>query len=138
MSGWICVKGESLLIPSGPDDKSHLFAILLDPVLIPGYGSKPHVLLASVVSTKPGLLIDESCLLHPGDHPFIGHNSFVDYRFTRLEPAAHMESRVHEGMFHVKEPCSTEMLKRIVAGALKSKRISREHKIILENVIFGD
>ncbi len=86
MQGWRCAKGESLLIPSGPGEKRHLFAILLDPVPVEGYGSKPLVLLASVVSIKPG------------DHPFIRHDSFVDYRFTRLEQAEHVEARVSEGI----------------------------------------
>lgn len=49
-------KGESMLIPSGPDAKMHLFAILLDPIKIDGYGSQPQVLLTSVVSIKPGII----------------------------------------------------------------------------------
>ena len=135
MQGWRCAKGESLLIPSGPGEKRHLFAILLDPVPFEGYGSKPLVLLASVVSLKPGLVVDESCLLKPGDHPFIRHDSFVDYRFTRLEQAEHVEARVSEGIFDVKEPCSPELIQRIFEGALKSTRISREYKMILRKLV---
>lgn len=69
MGDWQCRKGESMLIPSGPDAKMHLFAILLDPIKIDGYGSQPQVLLTSVVSIKPGIILDDSCILRPGDHP---------------------------------------------------------------------
>ena len=137
MPGWRCSKGESLLISSGPGDKKHLFAILLDPVEVAGYGLRPHVLLASVVSIKPGMIVEDCCLLGPGEHPFIRHSSFVDYRFARLDPAEDLQARVADGVFDVKEPCSPDLLKRIVAGALKSKRISREYKSILEQVVFG-
>jgi hypothetical protein len=138
VSGWRCSKGESLLISSGPSDKKHLFAILLDPIEVTGYGSRPHVMLASVVSIKPGMIIDDSCLLNPDDHPFVQHGSFVDYRFARFDPAEDIEARVADGVFDVKDPCTPDLLRRIVAGALKSKRISREYKLILEQVTFGN
>ena len=134
---WSCQKGATLLIPSGPDSKKHLFALMLDPVLVDGYGPKPCVLLACVTSVKGGAALEDCCLLGPGDHPFIEHDSYVDYRFTRLEPEEHLQGRVQEGAFVKKEACSPELIKRIIQGALKSRRISREHKKILEQVLFG-
>lgn len=122
-----------MLIPSGPDAKMHLFAILLDPIKIDGYGSQPQVLLTSVVSIKPGIILDDSCILRPGDHPFIEHDSFVDYRYTRLETAQHVEGRINDGVFVLKEPCSPELIRRLIQGAMKSRRISREFKKILES-----
>ncbi|MDH6185469.1 hypothetical protein [Polaromonas sp. CG_23.6] len=133
---WNCQKGASLLIPSGPENKKHLFALMLDPVLVDGYGSKPRVLLACVTSVQHGMPGDDSCLLGPGDHPFIEHDSYVDYRFTRLEPVEHLQGRVQEGTFIAKEPCSLELIKRIIRGALKSRRIPREFKLLLEKVLF--
>lgn len=134
MSDWQCRKGESMLIPSGPGTKMHLFAILLDPITVDSYGSQPQVLLASVESIKPGIIVDDSCLLGPGDHPFIEHDSFVNYRHTRLEAAQHIEARINDGVFVLKEPCSPELIRRIIQGAMQSRRISREFKKILENV----
>jgi hypothetical protein len=43
---------------------------------------------------------------------------------------------VETGAFIQREGCSPELLKKIVSGALKSRRISREHKQILESVLF--
>ncbi|GAB3362746.1 hypothetical protein GCM10027395_23850 [Giesbergeria sinuosa] len=79
------------------------------------------------------MFVDDSCLLKPGDHPFIRHDSFIDYRFTRLEQAEHVEARVAEGVFDVKESCSPDLIRRIIEGALKSPRIPREYKMILKN-----
>ncbi|WP_326538490.1 hypothetical protein [Pseudorhodoferax sp.] len=110
---------------------------MLDPLQVDGRGSQPHVLMASVVSIREGVIVDDACLLHPGDHPFIEHASFVDYRFTRVEPAKHVETCTMQGVFVPKEDCSDELLRRIVAGALRSKRISREFKQLLEKVVFG-
>ncbi len=83
------------------------------------------------------MIFDESCLLNPGDHPFIRHESFVDYRFTRIESAEHIDARVADGSFDLKEPCSPELIKRIIDGAIKSKRISREYKLLLQQTVFG-
>lgn len=132
---WTCRRGESVLIPSGPDEKLHLFAIIIDPVRVDGYGSQPHVLLVSVCSVKPGLNYEDVCLLGPGDHPFIQHASFVDYRKTRLEPVPHVEGRVKEGVFLRREACSEDLIRKIVRGALNSRRIAREHKMLLEKVL---
>jgi hypothetical protein len=126
------------LVPSGPQNgHKHLFALMLDPVIVDGYGGAPCVLLACVTSVKDGLPNEDVCLLKQGDHPFIEHDSFVDYRFTRLEQVKHLETCLQEGVFIEKDPCSPELIKRIIQGALKSRRISREHKRVLELVLFG-
>jgi hypothetical protein len=134
---WSCARGSSLLIPSGPDAKKHLFALMLNPVVVDGYGSKPMVLMACVTSVQAHLKHDDACLLSAGEHPFVVHDSYVDYRFTRLEVAETVATGVAMGTFIQKEDCSPELLKKIVTGALNSRRISREHKQILENALFA-
>lgn len=138
MTQWSCQKGKTLLVPSGPKDgHKHLFALMLEPAVVDGYGSKPIVLMACVTSVVNGMPADDSCLLSKGDHPFIEHDSFVDYRFTRMEQAEFIEKRVQEGLFLEKDACSPELIKRIIQGALKSRRIDREFKRVLEKVLFG-
>ena len=134
---WSCQKGDTLLIPSGPENKKHLFALMLEPLLVEGRGSTPCVLLACVTSVKDGSALEDCCLLTPADHPFIEHDSFVDYRWTRLESIQHLQSCVDRGTFIEKAPCSPELIKRIIIGALKSRRISREYKILLSKVLFS-
>jgi hypothetical protein len=134
---WQCSAGRTVLIPSGPrENHKHLFALMLDPVVVAGYGTQPCVLLACVSSIRDGEPFDEACQLHPGEHPFITHPSFVDYRFTRIEQAAVLDARVQDGSFIEKDPCSSVLLKKIINGALNSRRINREFKKILEKIVF--
>lgn len=138
-SAWRCARGSTLLIPSGPrPDQLHLFALLLDPVAVDGYGSRPQVLLASICSIKAGVPYDDACVLRAGDHPFIEHDSYVEYRFARLDPAEDVESRVKQGVFVQKEDCSAVLIRQIIVGALASRRINREYKALLNRVLFDD
>lgn len=137
MAQWSCQKGSTLLIPSGPKDgHKHLFAVMITPTGVDGYGKEPIVLMACVTSVKEGVTNDDTCVLNNGDHPFIEHSSFIDYRFTRLEKAKFVETKVQSGEFIEKEPCSPDLIKRIIQGALKSRKINREHKKILEEILF--
>lgn len=110
---------------------------MIAPTGVKGYGPAPMVLMACATSIKEGVDHDDACLLGPGDHPFIEHKSYIDYRFTRIEPAATVEAKVGAGEFIGKEACSADLIKRIIQGALKSRRINREFKKILEDVLFG-
>lgn len=123
-------------MPSGPGDKQHLFAILIEPLAVDGYGSQPMVLMVPVCTLHEGLNAETSCVLAPGDHPFIQRQSFLDYRFTRLEQVSHIEKMVQQGQYTVKEPFDGQVLWRIVSGALASRRISREYKKLLEQILF--
>jgi hypothetical protein len=110
---------------------------MIDPVAVEGYGGKPFVLMACVTSVIGGIPGEDSCLLGKGDHPFIEHDSFVDYRFTRVEQADTVQARINDGVFVAKDACSADLIRRIIQGALKSRRINREHKRILERVLFS-
>jgi hypothetical protein len=110
---------------------------MLDPVTVDGYGGKPCVLMACITSVVGGIPGDDSCLLFKGDHPFVEHDSFVDYRFTRVEQAATVLARIDDGVFIAKDACSAELIRKVIQGALKSRRINREHKRILESVLFS-
>ncbi len=137
MAQWSCQKGNTLLIPSGPKDgHKHLFAVLITPTEVDGYGKEPMALMACVTSIKVGVSHEDTCVLNKGDHPFMEHSSFIDYRFTRLEKAKFVETKVQSGEFIEKEPCSPDLIKRIIQGALKSRKINREHKKILEEILF--
>jgi hypothetical protein len=130
--GWVCARGACVLVPSGPDRKKHLFMLMIDPVPIEGYGARPMALMACTSSIKAGVLHETACEVKAGEHPFIEHDSFIDYRFTRIEPVELVEANVRSGFFVAKEPCSPELLQKIIRGALVSKRINREHRRILE------
>ncbi len=132
---WRCEQGKSILIPSGPNaGQRHLFSLLINPQKIQGYGAEPQAFLACVCSIHQGAPYDDACILRVGDHPFIRHDSYIDYRHSRIEAAQHIEAKVAEGIFTPHEDCSMILIRRIIASAETSKRISREMKIFLREV----
>lgn len=132
MSNWKCAKGECILIPSGPSNYKHLFTILFDPIVLPSVGQKPHTLSVSITTLRENLPYDDACVLEPGEHPFIKHRSYVDYRHTRIDSAEHLEKLITSGYVIQKESCSLVLINKIISGALKSNRISREFKFIIQ------
>lgn len=116
----------TLLVPSGPlhdPDRKHLFIVISGPV-----NDEQLVLLVSISSVKPNLWNDQSCLLFPGDHPFIKRDSFVDYSSSRIEPAEKLAKAVDQGIFVPREPVSQDLFDRICAGVLASRRTPKDIK----------
>lgn len=111
----------SLLIPSGPThdpQRRHLFIVLTDPFNDTGNGIS-RVLLVSLSSVRDGC--DRTCILKPGDHPFIRHESFVAYWSARIEEAGKVASAVHNNVFQAHHPVSEQVMLRICQG-LESSR----------------
>ncbi|WP_447922252.1 hypothetical protein [Achromobacter aegrifaciens] len=113
--------GCTLLIPSGPDGKSHLFVVVMGSRVING---KEHLLLASLSTFKKELPHDDTCLVQANEHPFVQVESFVSYSQLRSESTEHILARLDDGVFTVKSAVSTTLLARIKAG-LTSGRVRR-------------
>lgn len=116
----------TLLVPSGPvedPDRKHLFILLSDPV-----NDEKVVLMASISSVKPGRWCDNSCLLSPGDHPFINKDSFVDYARCRIESGQKLLNGVKKGLLEPREMVSQVVFERICAGVMASRRTPRHVK----------
>jgi hypothetical protein len=103
----------ALLIPTPPHGE-HLFVLLTDPV-----GEEREVLLASLSTAHPRC--DRSCILVPGDHPFIKRASYVAYSMARIEPADRLLRGVAESVFLVREPVSDKTMAYIIRGLLESR-----------------
>lgn len=106
-------KGWSILIPSGPGEKKHLFFVLNDP------GDAAELVLASVSSMHSRA--DTTCLLYPDEHPFIRHESHIDYRHCRTERTGHLERLIDCGYCERREDVSEELIERIIDGAYESR-----------------
>lgn len=63
---WVCEPGACLLVPSGPEEFRHLFAVAVGPQQFDGYGAKPHVIMVSVTSVKPEFPFDSACVIRAG------------------------------------------------------------------------
>ena len=94
----------------------------------PGEGEE--VVLASVCSMRPRA--DTTCLLHPGDHSFIGHESYVDYGLCRTDQKEHLEHLIQSGYFVRREDASEELIERIINGAFESRHTKPKILDLLE------
>lgn len=128
---WNCEQGACLLVPSGPGEYKHLFAIAVGPSALDGYGAQPHVIMVSVTSVKADYPHDPACVIKAGEHPFITHDSYVYYRDPRIEPVTHVQTMVDKAVWQAHEPCSPELLERIRQGLMASTRVPRYIKKLL-------
>lgn len=119
------LKRGTLLVPSGPEsdpNRKHLFILLTDPA-DNGSGVKA-VLMVSLSSTKQGLPYDASCVLYPGDHPFVKRESFVLYKNARIEEAEKMLRGVKSGKLVPQDPMDPAVFARICKGLEESRLTS--------------
>lgn len=116
-------KRATLLIPSGPDhdpNRKHLFILLTDPVQAPDAGLK-EVLLVGVAKRNPNLPHDPTCILYPGDYPFITCESYVNYRYARIEEAGKLVTGVQKGLLVPKGTIDGEIFARVCHGLTQSR-----------------
>lgn len=120
----------TVLMASGPThdpDRKHLFIVLTEPL-----GDPPEVLLVSLSSVSTSYQHDCSCELHPGDHSFITHPSFIRFDLARIEPAQKLIDGVDQQVFSVREPISEEVYQRICTGLRQSAGSSLRVKNFLQ------
>lgn len=129
---FIAARRATVLIPSGTTqrpDLKHLFILLNDP-----HGHEQLVLIVSVSSIKPNVRHDQTCLLHPGDHPFIRTPSFVRYASARIEPVSKIKKGVDQGVFVQRDPIDGGIFARICNGVAASAFTPRELKVFFASI----
>ncbi len=126
---WHPKAGDCLLIDSGPTGK-HLFVLILNGKI----DNQIQAILVPVCTVRDSARIDETCLLQEGDHPFIAHDSFIEYRNSRIERIDHLLKGVKERVFIPHQPASKELLSKIKSGLMISKQVKRHIKDILSAV----
>jgi len=130
---WRCVPGACVMIPSGPTGQ-HLFAVVAGPKVIDGHGSDQHVVLVGFSSIKPNIAHDPACEILPGEHPFIKKQTCIYYREPRLEKVSKVEQMVNAGVWRMCEPCDTALMRKILEGFEKSKRLPRYFRDVLSEI----
>ncbi len=123
---FLVVKRTTQLIPTGPasdPDRKHLFICLTD-----CYGAEKETLTVSVSSYRAGLPADLTCKLFPGDHPFLKHESYVDYGNARIISANKLVEGVKQDLFVQKEPLATCIFARVCFGLEQSLRTSPKNR----------
>ena len=104
-------RGDTFLTGDEQDDTLHLWIILTPP-------SEGEVVTVSVTTKRrrSETLVE----LHPGDHPFIVHDSVIAYSYSRIRTVEEIEVAVASGTAKLREPISPKILERVCNGLLDS------------------
>jgi hypothetical protein len=104
-------RGDTFLTGDEQEDTLHLWIILTPP-------SEGEVVTASVTTKRRNS--ERLVELHPGDHPFIVHDSVIAYSYTRIRTVEEIEIALASGAAKIREPVTPELLRRICSGLLDS------------------
>ena len=107
--------GDTLLFPGGDVASPHLWVILWGPC-----GPADAVLMVMLTTLRPHS--DRSCILIPGDHPFVRHDTAVAYGNVRRYTAAALDAVIADGTAKRRAPLTAEVLARLRAGFFASTR----------------
>lgn len=114
------LKKGTILVLSGPVE--HLHFICSDPVFYPRNG-KASFLAVNLSSINTGIYHDPTCVLTPGDHPFVHHNSYIYYAKADIFGEVTVAQQVAQGDIEVHQPCSDAVFTRILAGFAHSPHV---------------
>lgn len=121
---FIALRRATLLIPSGPahdPTRLHLFIVLCDPRSVEVGDPTPHVALVSLCSVLPDRYHDPSCILGPGDHPFITRHSYIYYADTWIKAVSNVENGVGRGEYTPREMLDEAVMARVYNGLMASR-----------------
>ena len=113
--------------PEGSDGKRHLKIILTEP------NRDGFVVIASVTSLKYPETQGASCILRKGDHPFIKHDSIVDFEGAEARDSKDILARQFKGEIAPKEELDPAVFERVLKAAKSAKRIHERVKALLQD-----
>ena len=117
-----CFLGE----PEGKDGKRHLKIILTDP------NGEGLVAVVSVTTLTPAKLRGAHCILRKGDHPFIRHDSIVNFRFAEVRDSRDILARRFRGELELMESLEPAVLERVLAAARLAPKMQRKIREFLK------
>jgi hypothetical protein len=108
--------------------EEHLWMVISDPQL------DQSVLIANLTTYKP--YKDGSCRLNRGEHPFIKHETCVNYAFAQAPDGAHLIDLYVRDKIELLEPLSVQTLAKVQYGALVSPHIPDKYRRFLRSQVF--
>jgi len=78
--------------------------------------------------TTPKHDSDHTCVLKVGDHPFLNHDSVINYADATEADVDLVEKAVSMNVFKPHVPLSGDLLQRVQVGALDSKAFPQKFK----------
>jgi hypothetical protein len=108
------------------DADKHLWVVLSDPALDPD-----NVLLVNLTTLDEHK--ERVCVLNRGDHPWIRHETCVNYGDSVITTLAKLNAALAGGALSVQAPLAPEILRKIRNGAMNSERMALDNADILIN-----
>ena len=96
------------------DKHRHLFFVISDPDTFPN----DPILIVNCTSSQ--YRCDSTCILIPGEHPFIRTESWVYYKEANLADPAMFQQALSNALLMPNQSLSVELLDRIRNGAIRS------------------
>ena len=121
------------MIPTGGSD--HLHIVINDPVHCPFHADNV-VLLVNISSVYTGKYADATCILSPGSHRFVKHDSWVVYRDAVIRKVDAIETGVAQQQIRTHDPFHPDQFLRIREGfdaspdvKIKIARFLKQHRL---------
>jgi len=99
-------------IDVGSASTPHLWCICTEP------NADDEVVVVSVTTVRPN--VETTCVLQPGDHPFVRHESAAAYRFAELVSVRELLRLRGQQRHRRHADADSSLVQRIRAGALQS------------------
>jgi hypothetical protein len=103
--------------------RGHLWVVVSDSRADP-----TQVVIANMTTDRG---IDRSCILNPGDHPFVNRPTCIRYDMARIVTNAELERHVSSNAIRLQDPVSADVLERIRQGAATTDHITFGCKQVL-------
>jgi hypothetical protein len=108
--------GSTFLISTPP-----FFKTLLLYILIAAEKKTNTGLIVNITTSKAGC--DKSCVVMPGEHSFLKHESVINYADSKNSSISTIEEALSKGVIKPHDPVRPELLNKIREGGLKSPAI---------------
>lgn len=119
--------GSTLYITDGAGP--HLWLVLSDPV---GGAVRGWVVTVMIVTHKKWS--DDTVILQPGDHPFVRHESSVNYSTACERKVDLILRQMHRNRCELRETLDGEILARVQQGLLDSPRTVNAIRALCQNL----
>ena len=107
------------------DYGSHVWIVVSEPAKDP-----EHVLIVSMTTIRR--FHDPACVLDVGDHPFVKHPTYVNYRNSMIVTNSQLDAQHAAGQLIVEQSVGDDLLERVRHGAAQSEFIPLENLELLK------
>ena len=116
--------GDTFLGGGEVHGEDHLWLIINGPA-----AHADVALIINVSTLRPNA--ETTCIVQPGEHPFIKHDSYVRYRGARGVKVAHLAEAVKQGLLKPQQAAGKMLLEKVRAGAKASPLLAGELRALL-------